>query len=84
MGGASASTATRAGLDLLVHAAASAGPSRSADFRRGVFDILPVLAAACRSACCGERWRLAKGFTPFEAWLTSATVFAGAAQFVAG
>lgn len=64
-----------------------ARPSRAADLRaaglcRGVFDILPALAAA---APIGPLWATlaaAKGFPPFEAWLTSATVFAGAAQFV--
>jgi 4-azaleucine resistance transporter AzlC len=58
-------------------------PSRSADFRRGVFDILPVLAAAVPIGLLWGTLAAGKGFTPFEAWLTSATVFAGAAQFVA-
>jgi 4-azaleucine resistance transporter AzlC len=57
--------------------------SRSADFRRGVFDILPVLAAAVPIGLLWGTLAAGKGFTPFEAWLTSATVFAGAAQFVA-
>lgn len=58
-------------------------PSRNADFRRGVFDILPVLAAAAPIGLLWGTLAAAKGFSPFEAWLTSATVFAGAAQFVA-
>ncbi|WP_291998120.1 AzlC family ABC transporter permease [Candidatus Accumulibacter sp. ACC012] len=57
--------------------------SRAADFRRGVFDILPVLAAAVPIGLLWGTLAAGKGFTPFEAWLTSATVFAGAAQFVA-
>ncbi|EXI80111.1 MAG: Inner membrane protein YgaZ [Candidatus Accumulibacter appositus] len=58
-------------------------PSRSAAFRSGVFDILPVLAAAVPIGLLWGTLAAGKGFTPFEAWLTSATVFAGAAQFVA-
>lgn len=58
-------------------------PSRTADFRRGAFDILPVLAAAAPIGLLWGTLAAAKGFSPFEAWLTSATVFAGAAQFVA-
>ena len=58
-------------------------PSRTADFRRGVFDILPVLAAAAPIGLLWGTLAAAKGFSPFEAWLTSATVFAGASQFVA-
>lgn len=58
-------------------------PSRAADFRRGVFDILPVLAAAAPIGLLWGTLAAAKGFTPFEAWLASATVFAGASQFVA-
>lgn len=58
-------------------------PSRAADFRRGVLDILPVLAAAAPIGLLWGTLAAARGFSPFEAWLTSATVFAGASQFVA-
>lgn len=58
-------------------------PSSGADFRRGVLDILPVLAAAVPIGLLWGTLAASKGFTPFQAWLTSATVFAGAAQFVA-
>ncbi|MBE2258276.1 MAG: AzlC family ABC transporter permease [Candidatus Accumulibacter sp.] len=56
---------------------------RAADFRRGVLDILPVLAAAAPIGLLWGTLAAARGLSPFEAWLTSATVFAGAAQFVA-
>ena len=59
------------------------GPSRATDFARGVFDILPVLAAAVPIGLLWGTLAAAKGFSPFAAWLTRATVFAGAAQFIA-
>ena len=48
-------------------------PSRAADFRRGVLDILPVLAAAAPIGLLWGTLAAARGFSPFEAWLTSAT-----------
>ena len=57
--------------------------SSAREFRRGVFDILPVLAAAAPIGLLWGTLAAAKGFSPFAAWLMSASVFAGASQFVA-
>lgn len=57
--------------------------SPAAAFRQGVLDILPVLAAAAPIGLLWGTLAAARGFSPFQAWLTSATVFAGASQFVA-
>ena len=53
------------------------------DLRQGVFDILPVLVAATPIGLLWGTLAAGKGLSPFESWLMSATVFAGAAQFVA-
>src|SRR5262245_26994969 len=53
------------------------------EFRRGVVDILPVVTAAVPIGLLFGTLAAAKGITPLEAVLMSATVFAGAAQFVA-
>jgi 4-azaleucine resistance transporter AzlC len=53
------------------------------DFRRGVLDILPVLFAATPIGLLWGTFAVGKGLSPFEAGLMSASVFAGAAQFVA-
>jgi len=55
----------------------------SPDFRRGVIDIAPVLVAAMPIGLLWGTLAAGKGLSPLEAGLTSATVFAGAAQFVA-
>jgi 4-azaleucine resistance transporter AzlC len=52
-------------------------------FRQGAVDIIPVLVAACPIGLLWGTLAVAKGLSPFEAWLMSATVFAGASQFVA-
>jgi 4-azaleucine resistance transporter AzlC len=53
------------------------------DFRQGVFDVAPVLVAATPIGLLWGTLAAGKGLSPFESWLMSATVFAGAAQFVA-
>ena len=53
------------------------------EFRRGVVDILPVVTAALPIGLLFGTLAAAKGITPVEAMVMSATVFAGAAQFVA-
>ncbi len=53
------------------------------EFRRGVFDILPVVAAAIPIGLLFGTLAAGKGIGPVAAALMSATVFAGAAQFVA-
>lgn len=53
------------------------------DFRQGVFDVLPILFAATPIGLLWGTLAVAKGLSPLEVWFTSATVFAGAAQFVA-
>jgi 4-azaleucine resistance transporter AzlC len=52
-------------------------------FRAGIVDIIPVLVAACPIGLLWGTIAVAKGLSPLEAWLMSATVFAGASQFVA-
>jgi 4-azaleucine resistance transporter AzlC len=54
-----------------------------ADFREGAFDIFPVLVAACPIGLLWGTLAAGKGFSALETWLMSATVFAGASQFVA-
>jgi 4-azaleucine resistance transporter AzlC len=51
--------------------------------REGAFDIFPVLVAACPIGLLWGTLAAGKGFSALEAWLMSATVFAGASQFVA-
>jgi 4-azaleucine resistance transporter AzlC len=53
------------------------------DFGQGVFDVAPVLVAATPIGLLWGTLAAGKGLSPFESWLMSATVFAGAAQFVA-
>jgi 4-azaleucine resistance transporter AzlC len=53
------------------------------EFRRGVIDILPVVTAAVPIGLLFGTLAAAKGIAPTEAVLMSASVFAGAAQFVA-
>src|SRR4029453_357604 len=53
------------------------------EFRRGVVDILPVVTAALPIGLLFGTLAAAKGITPVEAMVMSATVFGGAAQFVA-
>ena len=53
------------------------------DLRQGVFDVAPVLVAATPIGLLWGTLAAGKGLSPFESWLMSATVFAGAAQFVA-
>jgi 4-azaleucine resistance transporter AzlC len=57
--------------------------SRSSEFRQGAADIAPVLVAAFPIGLLWGTLAAGKGFSAFEAGLTSAAVFAGAAQFVA-
>jgi 4-azaleucine resistance transporter AzlC len=53
------------------------------DFSAGAIAILPVLAAAVPIALLFGTLAAARGLSPLEVWLMSATVFAGALQFVA-
>lgn len=53
------------------------------DLRHGIFDVAPVLVAATPIGLLWGTLAAGKGLSPFESWLMSATVFAGAAQFVA-
>src|SRR5207302_10581176 len=53
------------------------------EFREGVIDIVPVLVAALPIGLLWGTLAVGKGMTPFEAGLTSLSVFAGAAQYVA-
>lgn len=58
-------------------------PSKRGEFRRGFFDILPILAAAFPIGLLWGTLAVKKGLSPFEAGLISASAFGGAAQFVA-
>jgi 4-azaleucine resistance transporter AzlC len=53
------------------------------EFRLGVVDVFPILIAATPIGLLWGTLAAAKGLTPFDAWLMSASIFAGAAQFVA-
>jgi 4-azaleucine resistance transporter AzlC len=53
------------------------------EFRRGVVDILPVVTAALPIGLLFGTLAAAKGISPVEAMVMSATVYGGAAQFVA-
>jgi 4-azaleucine resistance transporter AzlC len=55
----------------------------SREFRQGLIDVFPILVAATPIGLLWGTLAAGKGFTPFEAWFLSASVFAGAAQFVA-
>jgi 4-azaleucine resistance transporter AzlC len=56
--------------------------SSLSEFREGAFDIIPVLVAATPFGLLWGTLAAGKGFSALEAWLMSATVFAGASQFV--
>jgi branched chain amino acid efflux pump len=53
------------------------------EFREGVIDIVPVLVAAVPIGLLWGTLAVGKGMTALEAGLTSVSVFAGAAQYVA-
>lgn len=53
------------------------------EFRHGLIDVLPILVAATPIGLLWGTLAAGKGLSAFEAWLMSASVFAGAAQFVA-
>ncbi len=53
------------------------------EFRAGMFEMAPFVAAALPMGLLFGTLAAAKGLSPLEAGLMSATVFAGAAQFVA-
>ncbi len=53
------------------------------EFRQGVTDVLPIIVAAAPIGMLWGTLAASKGLSPFESWFMSATVFAGAAQFVA-
>jgi 4-azaleucine resistance transporter AzlC len=53
------------------------------EFREGAFDIFPIVVAACPIGLLWGTLAAGKGFSALEAWLMSATIFAGASQFVA-
>lgn len=53
------------------------------DFKAGALDMAPVVAAALPIGLLFGTLAVGKGISPLEATLMSATVFAGAAQFVA-
>ncbi len=55
----------------------------STDFRRGLADIAPVMAVAVPIGLLFGALATGKGLSTLEAGLMSATVFAGASQFVA-
>jgi 4-azaleucine resistance transporter AzlC len=67
-----------AGLGML-----DAGFFKAGDFRRGLVDILPILAAAFPIGLLWGALAVKTGLSPLEATLTSASTSAGAAQFVA-
>ena len=52
------------------------------EFRQGLVDVFPILIAATPIGMLWGTLAAAKGLSPLESWLMSATVFAGAAQFV--
>jgi predicted branched-subunit amino acid permease len=53
------------------------------EFREGVIDIVPVVVAAVPIGLLWGTLAVGKGMTALEVGLTSASVFAGAAQYVA-
>ena len=59
------------------------GLSPRENFWRGFLDILPILAAAFPIGLLWGTLAVKKGMSPLEAGLASASIFAGAAQFVA-
>jgi len=57
--------------------------TRTQEFSAGAIAILPVLVATMPIALLFGTLAVAKGLSPFEVWLMSAAVYAGALQFVA-
>ncbi|MGE0007485.1 MAG: AzlC family ABC transporter permease [Parvibaculaceae bacterium] len=57
--------------------------NRAREFRQGVVDILPILAAAGVIGLLWGTQAADKGLSPLEAGLMSASVFAGASQIIA-
>lgn len=57
--------------------------SKRGEFWRGFIEIFPILAAAFPIGLLWGTLAVKKGLSPLEAGLTSASIFAGAAQFVA-
>ncbi|MGE3831204.1 MAG: AzlC family ABC transporter permease [Parvibaculaceae bacterium] len=55
----------------------------NSDFKQGLIDIVPVVVAAIPIGLLWGTLAAGKGLTPLEAGIMSASVFAGAAQFVA-
>jgi 4-azaleucine resistance transporter AzlC len=53
------------------------------EFRRGALEILPIVLAAIPISVLWGTLAAKKGFSPFETGLASASMFGGAAQFVA-
>jgi 4-azaleucine resistance transporter AzlC len=53
------------------------------EFRRGALDILPIMLAAFPISLLWGTLAVKKGFSPLETGLASASMFGGAAQFVA-
>ena len=53
------------------------------EFRQGLFEVLPILVAATPIGLLWGTLAAGKGLSAFETWLMSASIFAGAAQFVA-
>ncbi len=58
-------------------------PASASEFRRGFTDIFPILLAAFPIGLLWGTLAGKEGLSPLEAGLASATIFAGAAQFVA-
>jgi 4-azaleucine resistance transporter AzlC len=57
--------------------------SSAMEFRRGLMDILPIVLAAIPIGVLWGTLAVKEGLSPLETGLASATIFAGAAQFVA-
>jgi 4-azaleucine resistance transporter AzlC len=57
--------------------------SKRDEFKRGFFEILPIAAVAFPIGLLWGTLAVKKGLSPLEAGLASASIFAGAAQFVA-
>ncbi|QIG51932.1 AzlC family ABC transporter permease [Nordella sp. HKS 07] len=55
----------------------------ASEFRQGVIDILPVIAAASVIGLLWGTLAASKGLSPLETGLMSVSVFAGASQFIA-
>ena len=53
------------------------------EFRQGLVEVLPIVVAATPIGLLWGTLAAGKGLSAFETWLMSASVFAGAAQFVA-